>query len=193
MRTTPSRTLQATVCAITLIGLTACGSDSDTPTTSSNSAEPTYDDDYAFEEAQAIEPKRRAHDPNTKLSEDTPWATKAYIDLVNSNYTAMKKEGVVEKGTVKVNSTHLAKSDPDAPGGWDLTLYQCSTSTIRYFKGDKDITTDPKNDGAPLPKSPRDNVHLLTFYTPDQGKTWQIDDVQLLTGKRAAEAPCDHD
>ncbi|MCT1620459.1 hypothetical protein [Janibacter hoylei] len=194
MRTTPSRTIQATACAIALIGLTACGgSDSEgssTTSTSSSSADLTYDDDYAVDAARATESKRRAHDPNTKLSDDTPWATEDYIDTFNRNVTAMKEAGVVEKGTVKVNSVHLATSDPDAPGGWNLTLYQCSTSTARYFKGDKDVTTDPNNDNKPAPKGPQENVHLVSFHTPDQGKTWQIDDSQLLTGKRAAEAPC---
>ncbi|WP_156811767.1 hypothetical protein [Janibacter hoylei] len=119
MRTTPSRTIQATACAIALIGLTACGgSDSEgssTTSTSSSSADLTYDDDYAVDAARATESKRRAHDPNTKLSDDTPWATEDYIDTFNRNVTAMKEAGVVEKGTVKVNSVHLATSDPDAP------------------------------------------------------------------------------
>ncbi|SMC83453.1 hypothetical protein [Janibacter indicus] len=194
MRPTLTRSSQALACAAALLTLAACGGDADgektSASSSSTSSEPTYDDDYAFAEAKKVSPKLRAHDPNTPLPEGTEWATASYIKAYNGSRAEMKKQGIREKGTVTVESTHLAESNPDAVGGWDLTVYECSTSTVRYYQGSKDVTSRPEDPSKPAPKGPQENVHLVSYTTPDGGKTWQLDKSQLLLGKDAKESPC---
>ena len=197
MRPTLTRYTQALACAAALLTLAACGGDADgektSASSSSTSSEPTYDEKYAYSKARKIEPKQRAHDLNEPLPEDTEWATARFINSFNKEISAIKDAGAIQKGQVKVTATYPAESDPDAPGGWDLTMHQCSTSTARLYKDGKDVTGTPGDPGTPLPKGPQKNVHLKSFTTPDHGKTWQLDKSKLLLGKDARESPCEGD
>ncbi|WP_415830735.1 hypothetical protein [Janibacter anophelis] len=172
--------------------MAGCGGESEgTDTTTSASSSTTYDDEYAYAEAKKVDAKFQAHDGSKPLPTDTEWATDSFIKGYNEEVQAQNDAGVVEKGKVTITGTHPAESRPDAPGGWDLTMYQCSVSTIRYFKDGVDVTVRQEDPSEPLPKGPHDNVHLLSFTSPDDGKTWQLDESQYLYGDRAEEAPCD--
>lgn len=71
-----------------------------------------------------------------------------------------------------------------------LPTYVCSTSTMRFYQDGKDVSSMPGDPETPLPLGPRDSAHLQSFVTPDSGKTWQLDNVQLLSGKDAKKTPC---
>ena len=45
--------------------------------------------------------------------------------------------------------------------------------------------------GEPLPKKPLKSAHLVSLTTSDQGESWQLAQIQQLTGKSAKETPCD--
>lgn len=194
MRPTLTRYTQALACAAALLALAACGGDADgekTSASSSSTSEPTYDDGYAYAEARKVAPKLRKVGAGKLLPEDTAWATSSFIKAYNDEMSSLKEQGITEKGYVKVNSMHEEASNPDAVGGWDLTMYECSTSTVRLYKGGKDVTGTPGDPSTPLPKGPREAVHLLSYTTPDDGKTWQLDKAQQLLGEDAKEAPCE--
>lgn len=196
MRQLLTRSTQAAVCVAALVTLAACGGDADgektstSTATSSASSEPTYDDEYAYAEARKVATQFRELPSRKPLPEGTKWATAAYITAYNEQMASLKEQGITEKGSVEVNSMHEETSDTDAPGGWDLTMYECSTSTVRAYKDGKDVTGTPGDPSTPLPKGPRDTVHLLSYTSPDGGKTWQLDKVQQLLGKDAEESPC---
>lgn len=198
MRPTLTRCTQAMACAAAVLSLAACGGDADGERTSATSSassatssEPTYDDDYAFAAVGRVDEEFRAHDANQPLPEDATWATETFRERYDAEVAEFKKVGAVKKGKVAVNSRHLHESDRDAVGGWTLSAYVCSTSTMRFYQDGKDVSSMPGDPSEPLPKGPRDGVHLQTYVTPDQGKTWQLDDVQLLSGKDAEESPCE--
>lgn len=195
MRPTLTRTTQVLACAAALVTLAACGGDADgektSASSSSTSSEPTYDDEYVLAEAKGAAGKQRAHDPNKPLPKSTEWATASYVKAYNDELETLKKAGVTRKGEVTVTATHLQESNSDAVGGWDLTVVQCSSSTSRLYKDGKDVTGTPGDPGTPLPKGPHQNVHLMSFTTPDNGKTWRLDKVQQLLGKDAKESPCE--
>ncbi|KRE39509.1 hypothetical protein ASG73_04145 [Janibacter sp. Soil728] len=180
--------------AVALVALLAgCGDDSDSDTVSSSSSTTSQsapDDEQAYAAAEKVEPKLGAHNPNTPLPDDVEWATSSYARTYNDSLAALKKQGVTKTGKVTTTGMFPVESDPDAAGGWDLTMYRCSTSTVRYLKGGKDVTASPDDPTKLLPKGPHKNVHLLSFTTPDQGKTWQLNKSQLLTGKGLKETPC---
>lgn len=195
MRSTRARST-VVVCAAVLVALTGCSGDSDsekasTTSTSSASSEPTYGDEYAYAEAKKVNENLRAHDPNKPLPTTAKWATDNYRKKYNDEVASLEKVGVTTKGRVKVTSTHLDESNPDATGGWALTTYVCSISTMRLYDGEgNDVSADPADANKPLPKGPRNAVHLYSYATPDQGKTWQLDEVQSLSGKDAKNSPC---
>lgn len=197
MRPMLTRSTQAIACAAALVTLAACGGDTDgekaSASSSSRTSEPTYGDDYAYAKAKKVDKKLKAHDSNKPLPEDATWVTDNYRDGYNAEVAEFKKVNAVKKGKVTVNSIHLNKSEPDAAGGWMLSTYVCSTSTMRFYQDGKDVSSMPGDPDTPLPKGPRDSVHLQSFVTPDSGKTWQLDNVQLLSGKDAKESPCDTD
>lgn len=97
---------------------------------------------------------------------------------------------MVQKGKTKTTGLHIAESNPDAPGGWDLTAYVCVTSTLRYYIDGEDVSADRENPDQPLPKGPRDFVALNSFVTSDNGKTWRLDDSETLSEARAKDSPC---
>lgn len=197
MRPTLTRSSMALACAAALLTLAACGGDADGEKTSasrsSTSSAPTYDDDHAFAEAKQVDKKFRAHDANQPIPGDTTWATDSFRQRYNAEVAEFKKVGAVKKGKVTVNSIHLEESDRGAAGGWTLSTYVCSTSTMRFYQDGKDVSSMPGDPDTPLPKGPRDGVHLQNYVTADDGATWQLDNVQLLSGKDAKESPCGTD
>lgn len=179
--------------AVLTLGAASCGKDEPVPPTSSSSSstsQVTYDDDYAYAEAKKVATEWRNVPSGKQLPESSEWATPSFIKAYNDQVTSLKEQGITEKGSVKVHSMHEETSNPDAVGGWDLTVYECSTSTVRAYKDGKDVTGTPGDPSTPLPKGPRSAVHLLSYTTPDDGKTWQLDKVQQLLGKDAKESPC---
>lgn len=178
--------------AVLTLGAASCGKDAPIePTSSSSSTSPvTYDDTHAYTEAKKVATEWRSVPSGKQLPESSDWATASFIKAYNDQVANLKKQGIAEKGSVRVHSMHEETSNPDAVGGWDLTVYECSTSTIRAYKDGKDVTGTPGDPSTPLPKGPREAVHLLSYTTPDKGKTWQLDKVQQLLGKDAKESPC---
>lgn len=197
MRPTLTGYTQALACAAALLTLAACGGDADgektSASSSSTSSEPTYDDDYAYAQAEKVQTKVRGIKPNEPIPKGATWATRSYIKAYNEDVADQKNAGVVERGSVTVDAMHPLDSNPEAPGGWDLTMYQCSTSTVRYFKDGEDVTARPEDPNKPMPSGPQKNVHLLSFKTPDDGRTWQIDNAQLVYGAEVKETPCASD
>lgn len=195
MRLAPTRS--ATVIAA-LVSLAGCGSGSETTSTPSGSSSTpsgspstvTYDDGYAYAKAKKIVAKLPANDNSEPLPEDTAWATTKHITSYNDQLRALKDAGATKKGSITTTAVYLAESNPEAAAGWDLTIYQCSVSTARLYIDGKDVSADPMDSTKLLPKGPRRNAHLLSFTTADNGKTWQLDKVQLLAGERAEESSC---
>lgn len=184
------------VCAAVLVALTGCSGNSESDKTSASSStasassKPTYDDDHIMAEVAKTNTAFRGHDPNALIPKDADWATDEFRGLYNADTKELKDMGVVQKGTVTTKALHLAKSDPDAPGGWSVTVYNCKVSTIRLHIDGEDVTMDPHDADKPLPKGPRNGVSLDRYTTPDAGKTWQVDDSQLLSPKDAKASPC---
>lgn len=180
-------------CAVLVLALAGCGGGSDaTDTTSTSSSEPTYDESHATAEAERVDSTMRDHDPNASIPDDADWISDRYRQAFNEDLAELKKAGVTTKGKVETTSMHLAESNPDAAGGWDLSMYVCAVSTVRlYDRSGKDVTSYPDDTSKPLPKGPHEAVYLRSYVTPDEGKSWQVDRSQRLTGKEAKEASCD--
>ncbi|CAM4193995.1 hypothetical protein [Janibacter anophelis] len=185
--------------AAALVALAGCGGESegtDTTTSASSSSassttsEPTYDEAHIMGEVKKANTEFHGLDPNAMIAEDVDWATDAFRKSYNDNRTEYKEKGVVLKGKVTTDSLHLAKSEPDAPGGWYVSVYNCSSTTVRAYLNGKDVTLDPSNPDKLLPKGPRDNVFLDRYSTPDDGASWLLDNAKRLTGKEVAESPC---
>lgn len=189
MRDARTHTVIALACAATLLPLAACG-DSEGSDTTSTSSSATYDDDHAMDAVREIDKKFRAHDPSTPIGEDEDWATDKFRTRFNDELAALDEEGVVRKGSATTESLHLKTSDPDAPGGWDLTVYMCSLNTTRLLIDGEDVTADPANPGQLLPDKPRHDAFLNTYTTPDSGKTWQLDIARYLDEDDKKESPC---
>lgn len=197
MRPAHTRPVAAFACAAAVVlSVAGCGSDKPaaetgaaTSSSSTPSPEPTYDKAYAFAEAKKIEAKRDKADVWV-LPKDTPWATTRYITDYNKEAQAQKKAGVTEKGKVSNQVFHLDKLDRKAKGGWRLSIYECSTSSVRYYKGDEDVTVYPWDTSKPMPKGPRNNVHRIRYVSTDKGKTWQVDVSMLVYGDEVKETPC---
>lgn len=171
--------------------LAGCGSGEDPPvTTSSSSSQPEYDDEYILDAITKVEKTFQSHDRNSPVPKGASWATDNYRKVVNDSLAELKEQGVIQKGKVTSTGIHIAESDPDAPGGWDLTAYVCVTSTVRYYIDGEDVSADPEHPDKPLPKGPRKSVALDSYVTSDNGKTWRLDDSETLTDERAKEAPC---
>lgn len=173
--------------------LTGCGGDSGGEETSSSttaSAEPTYDEAYIMGQVKKVDAALRARDLNEPIPEDAAWASDKYRTAYNADTAQTKKSGLVTKGRVTTTALHLDTSDPDAPGGWYVTVYACATSTVRGYIDGKDVTADPNDPGKLLPKGPRDVVQHAGYTTPDDGKTWQLDRMTTLTEQEAKDSPC---
>lgn len=178
--------------ALTLT-VTGCGGDGggDSTSSSTTAADQAASEEHAVAEVERIDPLFRERPAGTPIPDDAPWASDKFRTGYNKSVADLKKQGITSKGKVTVTSTHLADSDPEAAGGWDLSMYVCSETTVRrYDKNGKDVTGDPEDPSRLLPKGPHPIVNLVSYVTPDDGQTWQIDRAQLLTGKDAEESPC---
>lgn len=71
-----------------------------------------------------------------------------------------------------------------------MTVYNCNVSTMRAYIDGEDVSRDPHDEDKPLPKGPRDGVSLDRYTTPDDGKSWQIDDSQIVSAADAKDSPC---
>lgn len=196
MRHKTPRALATAACAgLLAVSLAGCGDDSsDASTTSSSSTSESTSEDtdkHAYAEAEAAIKAKDQHDMNKPVPADAEWADDTYRKAVKDALAEDRKMKVTRKGEVTNDSVHPETSDPDAPGGWDLSVISCSTSTVRIYddKG-KDVTGDPDT-GEDLPKKPQKGVHRVSFTTPDDGETWQIHQIQQLDEKEAKESPCD--
>ncbi|WP_169797260.1 hypothetical protein, partial [Janibacter anophelis] len=159
-------------------------------TSSSASSEQTYDEAHIMSAVRKTDKAFRALDPNATIPKDAEWVTDAYRKTYNSDVGELKDLGVVQKGTTTTEDLHLAKSDPDAPGGWYVTVYNCNVSTVRAYIDGEDVSRDPQDEDKPLPKGPRTGVSLDRYTTPDDGQSWQIDDSQILSPEDARASPC---
>lgn len=183
------RAVLTVVCAVA-IGAAAGCSDDGTTSESSTTSPSTVDEDQAYDEAKQLEERFFDLDANEPLPSDASWVTDSFRRARNEEITSLEEEGVTRKGSVTVNSTHLADSDPDAASGWDLSVWVCSTSTQRLYDEDgNDVSADPADPTKPLPAGPRDNVHIMRFTSPDDGDTWRLDKVQLVPSTNK-ETPC---
>lgn len=197
MRPLLTRSTQAAACVAALLTLAACSGDADGEKTtasssaSSASSEPTYGEDHIMTEVRKADKAFRALDPNALIPEDADWVTDEYRNTYNADTNELKDMGVVQKGKVTTKALHLAKSDPDAPGGWHVTVYNCNVSTRRVYLDGEDVSADPLDADKPLPKGPRKSVLLDSYTTPDGGKSWQLNDVAPLEGKDAQDTPCE--
>lgn len=109
---------------------------------------------------------------------------------MNKERAGLRKAGITVKGRITTTGQHVDKLDRKAKGEWRLTTYECSTSTVRYYKGDKDVTAAASDPTEPLPKGPTDNVHRHRYVSTDKGKTWKIDESWLVYGDEVEETPC---
>lgn len=184
------RVVGGVLCAA-LLTLAGCGDDASAPPPTSSSPSTAVDEEQAYAEVKKVDTKFRAHDQDEPLAADTTWASDAFRKQFNDDVAKREEQGLTRKGSTKVTGIHPSESKPEAPGGWDLSIFVCSTSTVRlYDKDGKDMTGDPSNPGQPLPPGPRDNVHLMSFTTPDDGTTWQLDKMHLIPNKYVEETPC---
>ncbi|MCT1618384.1 hypothetical protein [Janibacter hoylei] len=199
MRPMLTRSTQAAVCITALVTLAACSGDADgektstssaSSSTSSASSEPTYGEDHIMTEVRKADKAFRALDPNAPIPKDADWVTDEYRKAYNADNVELKNIGLVQKGKTTTKSLHLDKSDPDAPGGWYVTVYNCNVSTMRAYIDGEDVSRDPHDEDKPLPKGPRDGVSLDRYTTPDDGKSWQIDDSQIVSAADAKDSPC---
>lgn len=196
MRSLLTRSTQAVACTAALLVLAACGGDGDGETTgasssaSSASSDPTYDENHIMTQVRTANKAFREHGLNTKIPMDADWVTDEYRTTYNEGMVELKEMGAVQKGQASTTALHLAKSDPDAPGGWYATVYNCNVSTVRVYIDGEDVSADPLDADKPLAKGPRDGVSLDRYTTPDGGKSWQVDDVQVLSAKDAKASPC---
>ncbi len=197
MREVRELTGAAALCAALMTTVAGCGdngggetTESSTTFSSSTSSQPTYDEDHVMDQVQKANTAFNAVEPNATIPDTAAWATAAYRKKYNDGLAEYRDIGAVVKGKVSSSSLHLASSKPDAPGGWDVTVYNCAVSTQRVYIDGKDATTDPENPAETLPKGPRHEVFLDSYTTPDGGKTWQLNNTQLVKGKKAEESPC---
>lgn len=181
----------AAAAAVVTLSAASCSNSTDpggttTETTASpTTSEATYDDEHAFTEAEKAAKQAVARDPNSEVPQDASWATASYKAGRAEALADNRKQGIEIKGSRKWTGAKRGASNPDAAGGWDLTMNVCTSNTTRAFKDGKDVSLGP--DGKPLPKGARDVVELYSFVTPDKGKTWQVDQVQQLEGESCDE------
>lgn len=177
-------------CGVLLAGCGSEGEDERT-STSSGSAQPEYDEAHIMAEVREAYRAFRALNPNAPIPQGADWVTDRYRESYNADNAELKDMGVVQKGKVTTKALHLAESDPDAPGGWQVTVYNCNVSTMRAYMDGEDVSTDPNDPDKPLAKGPRSGVSLDSYTTPDAGESWQVDDSQVLSESDAKSSPCD--
>lgn len=197
MRQMLTRSTHAMACAVALVTLSACGGDADGEKTSTStsassaSSEQTYDEDHIMTEVEKVDTAFRARDLNEGIPEDADWVTDEYRQSYNADAAKTRDSGVVKKGETTTTALHLDESEPDAPGGWYVTVYACTSSTVRVYIDGEDVSADPSDPSKPLPKGSRESVMLNRYTTPDGGTSWQLDGVTPLEGKDAQDTPCE--
>lgn len=199
MRHTPHRTpltiTLAGVLALTVAGCANGNANEPNTTSSSPSSSPNgnWDKDHATQQAEDALAELSEHDVNEPINEDkaADWASPQYVQAYNKELKNFHDQQVTQKGKVETTAVHLRDLDPKAAGGPNLTVVACSVSTVRMIgPNGKDVTGDPET-GEPLPKKPLKSAHLVSLTTSDQGESWQLAQIQQLTGKSAKETPCD--
>lgn len=192
---TPITIALAGVLALTVAGCANGGADEPTTSTSSSSssASGNWDKDHAVAEAEDALAELSEHDVDKPLDADkhADWTTPQYVQAYNQEIKNIHDQQVTYEGKVSTTSVHFKDLDPKATGGPDLTVIACSVSTVRMIGPDgKDVTGDPDT-GEPLPKEPQKGPDLVSLTSSDQGESWQLTNIQRLTGKSAQETPCD--
>ena len=137
MRRVRTRDIAALACAASLLTLSACGDDesgtSDPTSSATASTSTTSDDEHAMEQVRAIDKQLRAADPSKPLPEDATWATDGFRTRFDAAAADFTEAGAVFTGKITTESLHLGKSDPDAPGGGQLTAYACTVDTCLLY------------------------------------------------------------
>lgn len=196
MRRVRTRVVAAVFGAALVTTMAGCGDDgadgADSTSTASSSAgsSPSYGEDHIMAQVKKVNTALQALGPTEKIPADADWATDSYRKTHNATRDGYKEHGAEVKGKITSTALHLNESDPDAPGGWDVSVYDCASSTLRLYVDGEDITPDPDHPGQVLPKGAQTEIYLKSFTTPDGGKTWQLDDSQLVKGAQAEESPC---
>lgn len=187
----------AGVLALTVAGCANGNADEPNTTTTSSSSSSTpsgnWDEDHAKQQAEKAVERLNKHNVNKPLDEnqDAEWASPQYVQAYNKELKDLHDKQVTKKGNTNSTSVHLKNLDPQATGGPDLTIINCSVSTVRLIGPDgKDVTGDIET-GEPLPKKPVKAAHLMSLTTTDKGETWQISGSQILRGESAKETPCE--
>lgn len=177
-----------TTLAAAALALAGCSGDSSANGTDGTSFDPsasqsetTPTDEQVFAAAEASAKKDVAMPTGTEVPEDATWATNTYRSDRAKAAAEVKKQGLTFKGETTWRGARPEASDPDAIGGWQVAMHVCSESTLRIYKGGKDVTAG--KDGKPLPKGKRQVAYLYSFTTPDEGKTWQVDSRQQEEGE----------
>lgn len=182
--TTARTAANAAAMLLALTGLTACsdstaeGTQSPTTATSEPTTEAPEEvtDKEAFAEAERAARESVRHDTNKEVPKGADWASQAYRAERAKMVKTYRDRGITIRGESTWLGSEQGVSNRDAPGGWDLTLHVCTSSTTRAYIGDKDVSLDA--DGKPLPKGTRKVRELFSFTTPDKGQTWQVQQVQ---------------
>lgn len=194
---TPLTIALAGVLALTVTGCANGNADEPNTTTTSSSSSSTpsgnWDKDHAKQQAEDALAALSEHPVDKPINEDkaADWASPQYVQAYNKELKNFHDQQVTKKGKVETTEVHLRDLDPKAAGGPDLTVVACSVSTVRAIGPDgKDVTGDPET-GEPLPKKPLKSAHLVSLTTSDQGESWQLAQIQQLTGKSAKETSCD--
>lgn len=192
---TPLTIALAGMLALTVAGCANGNADEPSTTSSSPSSSPNgnWDKDHATQQAEDALAELSEHDVNEPINEDkaADWASPQYVQAYNKELKNFHDQQVTQKGKVETTAVHLRDLDPKAAGGPNLTVVACSVSTVRMIgPNGKDVTGDPET-GEPLPKKPLKSAHLVSLTTSDQGESWQLAQIQQLTGKSANETPCD--
>lgn len=196
MRGVRTRVGAAVFGAALVLTMAGCGDDggeaSDATSTESSSAgsSPTYGEDHIMAQVKKVNTSLQSLGPSEKIPTDADWATDSFRKSYDATRDGYTEHGAEVKGKVTSTALHLDESDPEAPGGWDVSVYNCAESTLRLYVDGEDITPDPDSPGQILPKGPQTEIYLQSFATPDGGKSWQLDDSQLVEGTQAEESPC---
>lgn len=178
-------TTLAAAAALTLAGCSgdsaADGTDGPSFTPSSSQSETTPTDEEVFAAAEASAKKDIALPPGARVPKDATWATDTFRSARAKAAREVEKQGLTFKGATTWRGARPEASEPDAVGGWQVTMHVCTESTTRVYKDGKDVSAG--KDGKPLPKGKRQVAYLYSFATPDDGKTWQVDGAQQEEGE----------
>lgn len=177
----------AAALAAAALAMSGCSGDSSaqeqtpTPSADPSTSEATPTEEEVFAAAEASAKKVVPMSPGARIPKDATWATEAFRKDRDEAADEVEKQGLTFKGKTTWLGARPEASDPDASGGWQVTMHVCSESTTRIYKDGKDVSAG--KDGKPLPKGKREVAYLYSFATPDEGKTWQVDSRQQEEGE----------